>query len=509
MSRLQFALVGWLAVSAVGCVAPPPPQRLPANAAPVFSAPVVQPTTWPAAPTGPATTGPIGTGLDRAPIVLTPAVRSPFAAYPPPLASGPFSPQLADLGRQIDGRAVPAFSTSQPGFRHLKTAVHSGSKADRVRRRRSAVDVSKNALAPGLPTTPQEDLKYRGGKTLRDLSYINIYVGGENGWQAGERKTIDAALEAGMTDPHLNHVLMQYFQGQPVTASFRGSFVLSGFQAQKVTQYDVKQLTQILYSRRALPSDLPLDSSIICYYLPKGMILEDPSAGSAEYSHLAKSIPIEDEANSTEGLGGYHGSLHLNGQTLYYAVVVYSERRPDGRANGIPAFAEPWKSIVATMYHELQEARTDPDVDDAIETGRSSYLGWTSDKGEEIADFPVDEAQPLSLVFKEVPLADGSGKVPVQLLYSNAVHGPEGPIAKPYSGNPLPPAQRRTTWPPSTSKPTPSPAPGPTPAPQPKPPQGADPDLDWLNTEWQLLPADVKMRILKLIEDTIRQQPAP
>ncbi len=52
---------------------------------------------------------------------------------------------------------------------------------------------------------------------------------------------------------------------------------------------------------------------------------------------------------------------------------------------------------MATFYHELQEARTDPDVEGM-----------------------------LTKVFKEVPLADGSGTVPVQLQYSNAVHGPEG-----------------------------------------------------------------------------------
>ena len=57
--------------------------------------------------------------------------------------------------------------------------------------------------------------------------------------------------------------------------------------------------------------------------------------------------------------------------------------------------------------------------------------------------FPVDEAgNNLSLVFKEVPLADGSGTVPVQFQYSNAVHGPEGPIAQPH---PLQSAARKTT----------------------------------------------------------------
>jgi hypothetical protein len=92
--------------------------------------------------------------------------------------------------------------------------------------------------------------------------------------------------------------------------------------------------------------------------------------------------------------------------------------------------------VIATFYHELNEARTDPDVEDAIRAGNSrnavKFLGWTSSQGEECGDFPVFEANPLSVVFKEVPLTAGPGMVPVQFQYSNAVNGPEGPIATPH-----------------------------------------------------------------------------
>src|SRR5262249_11374385 len=92
--------------------------------------------------------------------------------------------------------------------------------------------------------------------------------------------------------------------------------------------------------------------------------------------------------------------------------------------------------VVATFYHELNEARTDPDVDDAIRTGKiDGVIGWNSDDGEECGDFPVFEAEPnLGLVFQEVSV-DGGGLAPVQFEYSNAVHGPEGPIPAPH---PLP-----------------------------------------------------------------------
>jgi hypothetical protein len=36
----------------------------------------------------------------------------------------------------------------------------------------------------------------------------------------------------------------------------------------------------------------------------------------------------------------------------------------------------------------------------------------------------------LETVMREVPLTRGKGKVPVQLMWSNAVGGPEGPIAR-------------------------------------------------------------------------------
>jgi len=36
-------------------------------------------------------------------------------------------------------------------------------------------------------------------------------------------------------------------------------------------------------------------------------------------------------------------------------------------------------------------------------------------------------------VFKEVKASTGSKRLPVQFMYSNAVHGAEGPIAKPHA----------------------------------------------------------------------------
>ena len=106
---------------------------------------------------------------------------------------------------------------------------------------------------------------------------------------------------------------------------------------------------------------------------------------------------------------------------MYYAVGVYSEQLPNGTTNGIPVFDQSWKNVVATFYHELNEARTDPDVEDAIRAGNDpnavKFLGWTSQQGEECGDFPVFEANPLTQVFQEVNVTDdsrnGAGAIPV------------------------------------------------------------------------------------------------
>lgn len=102
-------------------------------------------------------------------------------------------------------------------------------------------------------------------------------------------------------------------------------------------------------------------------------------------------------------------------------------------------FAEPWKNVVATLYHELNETRTDPDVAHAIlnaaDPAAERFPRWTSDRGAECGDFPVEEVRQLSEVVREVSLADGSGTMPAQFQYSNAAHGPVGPIPEPHRLN--------------------------------------------------------------------------
>ena len=256
-------------------------------------------------------------------------------------------------------------------------------------------------LARGFGPDPNLDLRFFGGKTLPHLRYTLVYLGE---WTPSDRLDLDHALAAAMRDRGLNNMLAQYFPGADVTTTFAGSLLHPGELPDRVERDRVE----------ALVAELTLGPTVTCLLLPKGAVLVD--AG---------------EVDSLHGLGGYHGSVKTNGDERYYAVAVYSEGD-----NGIVAFDEPWKNVCATLYHELQETRTDPDVEDAIRMGSAPgadrLLGWYSPSGGEIGDIPMAEARgQIGLVMREVPLADGTGTVPIQLMWSNAVGGPEGPVKTP------------------------------------------------------------------------------
>ena len=70
------------------------------------------------------------------------------------------------------------------------------------------------------------------------------------------------------------------------------------------------------------------------------------------------------------------------------------------------------------------------------------------DRTESNNGIPIFEANPITRVFREVPLTKGGGSVPVQFQYSNAVHGPQGPIEE---GALELEKKRRTRWQDSTA----------------------------------------------------------
>ncbi|HET9181341.1 MAG TPA: hypothetical protein VFP59_04340 [Candidatus Angelobacter sp.] len=330
--------------------------------------------------------------------------------------------------------------------RPMRVFVGHGTRAERRIRQRILMP-EPTALAPGLPPTPEHDLVFNGGKIITDLVFTNFYVGGSSAWDAADISSIDQALGDAMSDQDLNNVMSQYYPSGKITSKFTGSQTLAGPPPQTVSQGDVENLLKTLFQAGTL-KNFDFTSTAFNFMLPSGTVLNTDAApttsaispkleapGKVETRPAGNRAAAENEEDSLHGLGGYHGSVHVGSgpdeAILYYAIGVYSEQLSDGTTNGIPVFDQSWKNVVATFYHELNEVRTDPDVEDAIRAGNDpnaiNFIGWTSPQGEECGDFPVFEANPLSEVFQEVELTGSTNTVPVQFQYSDADHGPGTP----------------------------------------------------------------------------------
>lgn len=334
------------------------------------------------------------------------------------------------------------------GYRHLMVLARGESDAEQAVYGRSRIEASMHArkkshppgtpgtpgqfqLPVGIRPTPNHDLVNNGGKTISALKYKNIYVAGDTAWNVADKQSIDTALLATMTEPKLTGIVQQYFPGGPITDTFTGSVNLSIATPQTVSRADIDSLFQQALNANLIAGDF--ETTVFNFLLPPGTVLttSPTPGGSGVTGHEAtaghsRSGLAEDKASSLGGLGGYHGSVHLGGQRYYFAVSVYSQILANGQENGIVAFNLPWKNVTATLYHELQEVRTDADVEDVNNQVPGAAIGWISASGEEIGDFPVFEDPNLHTVFVEIALKAG-GTAPVQLIYSNRAHGPEVP----------------------------------------------------------------------------------
>jgi hypothetical protein len=244
----------------------------------------------------------------------------------------------------------------------MKVFVRPNSAAERGFHSR-AVMPKPEVLAPGLPPTPEHNLIFHGGKTIANLSYANFYVGGADAWDANNIQSIDTALAAAMTDQNLNNVMVQYYPDGKISTAFQGSQILAGPPPAVVSQGDVETLVSSMCNAGQF-DNLDLSSTVVNFLLPSGTILNtnvDPTSPAinaraetppTQATVVKKAlrpavVPQEDEEDSTQGLGGYHGSVHVGAapeKIVYYAVGVFSEQLADGRTNGIVCSTSPGRT---------------------------------------------------------------------------------------------------------------------------------------------------------------------
>jgi hypothetical protein len=301
----------------------------------------------------------------------------------------------------------------------MRIQVAPGSKAESryygTSARRSGVDdPAREALAPGASASGTDDLVFHGGKVLPQMGFQNIYLGRPGDFASGDVENIDDAITRVIRHKQLQDVIQQYFPGKALAYDIAPSVILDEDRVDEMDEPDIQHKVIDLFDRGLIHAT-DHDKTVFNLLLAPDTVLK------------------LSDSSSRNGLGGYHGSVHFsrNGlsQTLYYSANVYSAVR-SGQRNGIPFFSDPWKNVVCTLYHELIESQTDPDVGDAIGQNDLRFIGFNSNSGQEIGDQPIS-ANSLKEVFKEVLTMPGPRPTPVQFMYSNAVHGAEGPVEEP------------------------------------------------------------------------------
>jgi len=291
----------------------------------------------------------------------------------------------------------------------LRIQATAGSRVFEQRRVRAALPgvafPSPKVVSAGTSKAPLCDLIFHGGKVMPQCEYQNIYLGSSADWCAADIAAVDYALRVASRHRSLDEILGQYFFGTKSVCEPRESLILSESKPALMGETDVQSKLLSLYDSGAL-NRANLECTLFNFVLPP------------------KTVLTLEQSSSLDGLGGYHGSVSRlrDGRqiTLYYSASVFSEVFGDGQEHGVCAFAEPWKNVSVTLFHQLCEFRTDPDVSDAVRHADNSFLGWMSRDGAECADTPIPS--PLSShEFAAVVCQEDQG-IPIHFIYSNSRH---------------------------------------------------------------------------------------
>jgi ABC-type transporter MlaC component len=291
-------------------------------------------------------------------------------------------PLAAQTPAQKAEDAPAAAQTANDSFSHAcvtdAAAARSGTEAAEqfvaMKEQRRAKGPDKHDIfvptAVDRSTSPFQ-LTNNGGAVLNKPVINNIYLG--DYWKTSAGKKTAAYNDAFATDIEKStymDVLKQYGVGK---GSFAGSTMVPGAAPKKVNETDIQNIVKKAIASGTQSSDPQAVHTVI---LPPGTVLTDG------------------QVDSTQGLGGYHGSYKgPDGKPVYYAAIVYSQGK-----NGIDFDGTARDNISIIESHEWSEAETDPDVNSKIK-GRG--LAWYNNQYGEIGDEAI-QALPLNQVFDKV-----------------------------------------------------------------------------------------------------------
>jgi hypothetical protein len=140
------------------------------------------------------------------------------------------------------------------------------------------------------------------------MEYQNIYLGSDGSWKPSDIDNIDASIKLAMQDRRLNNVMVQYFPGATLSCDPRESFILDEAKPAVLDEPDVQDVVRRMFESNLLGKS-HLDGTIFNLILPSGTVLK-----------LGNS-------SSTNGLGGYHGSMHFQGSHWRHAARLLLRER--------------------------------------------------------------------------------------------------------------------------------------------------------------------------------------
>jgi hypothetical protein len=282
-------------------------------------------------------------------------------------------PSLQNRGNALDvAKPASELGSTAPGVRGMDVFERGAKAAKHAKIENDGFVVhAQGGKTTGSATgsASSTDVTFHGGKVLTNFDVQNVYYGSY--WGTSQGKADASHNDAFMSDLVKNKsygsVWHQYGvdSGTTDASTTVSKSVKSG---QTVSQKTIESLV-------------------------KNMAANDPNAGNNKIYNIVlppDAVLSQGGATSKQGLGGYHGSVTVNGKTVYYSAIAYSKG-----SNGIDfTGGNAQDNISITESHEISEAVTDPDVEIASKTNDMSKLGWMDMNNGEIGDIEVNDAAP-------------------------------------------------------------------------------------------------------------------